>query len=138
MLECNDAMVFIDLDQTWSELCTTCIGGQNPAECQPLTPPNVNFTTVLTCQQQCQLNATCNALNWVDYTKSCQLLSCVVNPPSFIGDPNTTFWTYVLLRALCQVGRAQPCCYHVAARLLPGCCLAASVRLLLIVAASAA
>ena len=54
MLECNGAMVFIDLDETWTNVCPTCKGGSNPAECTPLTTPNTTtYSTVLVCQQVC-------------------------------------------------------------------------------------
>ena len=52
MLECNGAMVFIDLDETWTNVCPTCKGGSNPAECTPLMTPNTTtYSTVLVCQQ---------------------------------------------------------------------------------------
>ena len=52
MLECNDAMVFIDLDETWTSVCSSCKGGTNAAECTPLTTPNAtSYSTVLVCQQ---------------------------------------------------------------------------------------
>lgn len=95
MLECNDAMVFVDLDQTWDQLCATCRGGTTPSECSPVQVPNITYSSVLVCQQQCQLNGTCNAINYATSTQDCQLLACVVNPPSFVGDPNYQFWTCV-------------------------------------------
>ena len=91
MLECNGAMVFIDLDNVWEQVCSQCVGGRTAGECTL----QVSVASSLSdCQAACQQAPTCTAINYAAPTQGCELLSCTVNPPTQASDPSNDLWSY--------------------------------------------
>jgi hypothetical protein len=58
MLECNDAMVYIDLDARWEKVCDNCTGGGAGDECTVLVGNGqLQPVTLAECQGNCTANA---------------------------------------------------------------------------------
>jgi len=90
MLECNGAMVFIDLDNVWEQVCSQCVS--TAGECTSLQVTVVS--SLSDCQAACQQAPTCTAINYAAPTQGCELLSCTVNPPTQASDPSNDLWSY--------------------------------------------
>ena len=101
MLECNDAMVFIDIDETWAQVCANCVGGNTIGECTVIAGAGalqpVSFEQ---CQAACMANSTCTEINYSNavsgqFAQDCVLRSCSINPPSTSPDGNGYgVWTF--------------------------------------------
>ena len=95
MVECNDAMVFIDLDARWAEVCQGCTGGGDASECTVLVGGGaLQPVTLDECFGNCSANPQCTEINYNSGTVSppnrfaydCVLRSCQTNPPAIVPD----------------------------------------------------
>ena len=106
MVECNDAMVFVDLDARWEQVCDGCTGGGSPAECTVLVGGGaLQPVTLAECQGNCTANSNCTEINYNAgsatppnrFAFDCVLRSCVVNPPAIVPD-DTGYAVYTFNR----------------------------------------
>jgi len=104
MLECNDAMVYIDLDARWEKVCDNCTGGGAGDECTVLVGGGqLQPVTLAECQGNCTANANCTEINYniggvvPQFAFDCVLRSCKVNPPTIVPD-DTGYLVYTFNR----------------------------------------